>query len=84
MFSLIHPHNQEKFEETKGVIGRRKSQKDSQYNVQIKNTKGETTIYKTLYRKLINRATQFPLNTGVELRWFGEVHSFCFTSDILL
>ena len=68
MFSLIHPHKQEKFEDTKGVIGRRKSQKDSQYNVQIKNTKVQATIYKTLHRKLKNRATQIPLNTGVELR----------------
>ena len=59
MYSLIHPHNQERFEETKGVIRRRKSQ-DSQYNVQIKNTKGQTTIYKTLHRKLINRGTQIP------------------------
>ena len=84
MFSLIHPHNQEKFEETKGVIGRRKSQKGGQYNVQIKNTKCQTISYKTLHRKLINRATKIPLNTGVELRYFGEVHSFCFTSDILL
>jgi hypothetical protein len=59
MFSIIHPHNQERFEETKGVIRRRKSQ-DIQYNVQIKNTKGQTTIYKTLHRKLINRGTQIP------------------------
>jgi hypothetical protein len=59
MYSLIHPHNQERFEETKGVIRRRKSQ-DSQYNVQMKNTKGQTTIYNTLHRKLINRATQIP------------------------
>ena len=49
MFSLIH---QEKFEETKSVIRSRKSQKDSQYNVQIKLTKGQITIYKTLHRKL--------------------------------
>ena len=84
MFSLIHPHNQEKVEETKGVIRHGNSQKDRQYNVQIKNTKGQTTIYKTLHRKLINRATQIPLNTGVELICFGEVRSFCFTSEIRL
>ena len=52
MFSLIHSHNQEKVEKTKGAIRRRKSQKGGQYNVQIKNTKGQTTIYKTLHRKL--------------------------------
>ena len=84
MISLIHPHNQEKVEETKGVIRRGNSQKDRQCNVQIKNTKGQATIYKTLHRKLINRATQIPLNTGVELICFGEVRSFCFTSEIRL
>jgi hypothetical protein len=40
MLSLIHPHNQEMFEDIKGVIRRRKSQNDRQYNVQIKRTKG--------------------------------------------
>ena len=46
MFSLIHPHNQGKFEDNKGIIRCRKS-KDRQYNVQIKRTKSQTTIYKT-------------------------------------
>ena len=36
MLSLIHPHNQEMFEDIKGVIRRRKTQNDRQYNVQIK------------------------------------------------
>ena len=47
MFSLIHPHNQGKFEDNKGFIRRHKSKNDRQYNVQIKNTKSQTTIYKT-------------------------------------
>jgi hypothetical protein len=51
---------------TKGVIRRRKSQKDRQYNVQIKTTKGQTTIYKT--GKTKHRATTIPLNTGVILK----------------
>jgi len=41
------------FEDTKGVIRRRKSKKGRQYNVQIKRAKGQTTIYKTLHRKYI-------------------------------
>ena len=40
MFSPIHPHNQEMFDYIKGLIRRRTSQKDRQYNVQIKRTKG--------------------------------------------
>jgi hypothetical protein len=42
----------EKFEDTKGVIRSCKS-KDRQYNgAKRKKTKGQTTIYKTLHRKL--------------------------------
>jgi hypothetical protein len=37
----------------KGVIRRRKSKEDRQYNGQIKD-KGQTTIYKTIHRKLKN------------------------------
>ena len=37
---------------TRGVIKFRKSKKDGQYNGKIKGTKGQTTIYKTLQRKL--------------------------------
>ena len=40
MCSLIHPHNQGKFEDNKGVIRCHKSKNDRQYNVQIKITKG--------------------------------------------
>ena len=44
---------QEKFEDTKGVIRSRKSQKKhtTQWSKE-KSTKGQTTIYKTLHRKL--------------------------------
>ena len=38
-------------EDTKGVIRSSKSTKDRQHNGQ-KKIKGQTTIYKTLYRKL--------------------------------
>ena len=41
---------QGKFENIKGVIRRRKSKEDRQYNGQIKD-KGQTTIYKTIHRK---------------------------------
>jgi len=43
--------NKEVFEETKGVIRIRKS-KDKQRNGQRETTKGQTTIYKILHRKL--------------------------------
>ena len=52
MFSLIHPHNQEKFEDTKGVIRSRKSKKDIQYNTQLNRTRGQTKQVKSLHRKL--------------------------------
>ena len=42
----------EEFEDTKGVIRIRKSKKDRQHNAKRKRTKGQTTIYKTLRRKL--------------------------------
>jgi hypothetical protein len=69
MCSLIHPHNQGKFEDNKGVIRCHKSKNDRQYNVQIKRTKGQTTIYKT--GKTKHRATPIPLSTGVDLCCFG-------------
>ena len=69
MCSLIHPHNQGKFEDNKGVIRCHKSKNDRQYNVQIKRTKVQTTIYKT--GKTKHRATPIPLSTGVDLCCFG-------------
>jgi hypothetical protein len=43
---------EEEFEDTKGLIGIRKT-KDRQHNYQKKKKdKGQTTIYKTLHRKL--------------------------------
>jgi hypothetical protein len=42
---------QEEFEDTKGVIRIRKSEKDRQNNDQKKRTKEQATIYKTLHRK---------------------------------
>ena len=44
---------QGKFEDIKGIIRRRKSKEDRKYNGQIKD-KGQTTIYKTIHRKLKN------------------------------
>jgi hypothetical protein len=44
---------EEKFADTKRVVRGRKSKKDRQHNVQKrKSTDGQTTIYKTLHRKL--------------------------------
>jgi hypothetical protein len=40
------------FEDTKGESRIRKSKKDRQHNGQKKIDKGQTTIYKTLHRKL--------------------------------
>jgi hypothetical protein len=40
------------FEDVKGVIGSRKSKKDRQHNAQKKKDKTQTSIYKTLHRKL--------------------------------
>ena len=42
----------EEFEDTKGVIRIRISKKNRQHNAKRKSTKGQTTIYKTLHRKL--------------------------------
>jgi hypothetical protein len=56
---------QGKFEDIKGVIRRRKSKEDRQYNGQIKD-KGQTTIYKTIHRKLKNEQHKpRGVNTGV-------------------
>jgi hypothetical protein len=44
--------SRKKFADTKGVIRSHQSKKDKQYNGQRKRTKGLTTIYKTLHRKL--------------------------------
>jgi len=46
---------QEKFKDTKELIRSRQPQKNRQYNgLKInKRTKGQTTIYKTLHRKLL-------------------------------
>jgi hypothetical protein len=41
----------DKFEDTKGEIRSSKS-KDRQHNIQMKRTKWQATIYKTLHRKL--------------------------------
>jgi len=40
------------FEETREAIRSRKSKNDRQYNGQKKNDKSQTTIYKTLHRRL--------------------------------
>ena len=50
---------QEVFEETKVVIGIRKSKRDRQHNGQMKKEKEQTTIYKTLHRKRKNVISAF-------------------------
>jgi 3-phenylpropionate/cinnamic acid dioxygenase small subunit len=57
----------EEIEDTKGVIRIRKS-KDRQHNGQKKRKKGQTTIYKTLHRRLKDRVTRthvIPAREGV-------------------
>ena len=44
----------------------RKSKKDRQHNVQMIMTKGQTTIYKTLHRKLKIEQTRTPLKPEVD------------------
>ena len=70
------------FEDTKGVIRIRKSKKSDNTMAKIKRTKGKTTIYKTLYRKLKIRQRNC-LKSGDELRCSGSVSRSFSTSDTL-
>jgi len=70
---------QEQFEDTKWVIRNRKL-KDSQHNGQRKMTKGQTTVYKTLHRKLKIEQRE-PIKYRGELRCSGRISSSCSTSD---
>jgi hypothetical protein len=45
-----------------------------------KRAKGQTTIYKTLHRKLKIEQHEHEQNTEGELRWPGTVSSSCSTS----
>jgi len=77
MNTISHEH--EKFENTKWIIKICKSKKHRQYNDQIR-TKDQTMIYKTQHGKLkIKQHENLNKNRG-ELRCFGRVSSFCFTS----
>ena len=66
------------FKDTKGAIDIRKSKKDSTHNGR-KRTKGQTSISKTLHRKLKIKQHEF-IKTGGELMGSGRVTSFCSTS----
>ena len=46
-------------------------------------TKGQTTLYKTLHKKLKIEQHE-PTNTGGKLRYSGRVSSSCFFLDIVL
>jgi hypothetical protein len=52
----------------KGLTRNCKSKKDRQYNGQIKRTKRQTMIYKTLHRKQKIEHHEATLKIGVELR----------------
>ena len=49
---VTEKNRKEKLEDTKEVLRFRKSEKDRQHNDQKKKWKWQTTIYKTIHRKL--------------------------------
>ena len=65
----------EEFEDTKGVIRIRKSEKDRQYNGQQKTDKMTNNDLQNITQNVKDRATQTTLNTGDDLRCFGWVSS---------
>jgi len=67
---------EEEFEDTKGVIRIRKSNKNRQHNVQTKE-KGQKDKQRSTKHthKAKNRVTRAPLKTGCELRCSGRVSS---------
>ena len=74
----VHIDWREEFEDTKGAIRIRISEKNGQYNGYKKKYKQRSTkhTYKTKAR-----VTRTPLTTGGELRFSGRVSSSCSTSD---
>ena len=57
----------EQFEDTNGVIKRRKSKKGRQYNCQMQKDKGPSNDLQSIAQVAKDRATQTPLKTGDEL-----------------
>ena len=71
---------QEEFEDTKGVIGIRKSKEDRQHNGQNKKHKWTNNDLQNTTQKTKDRVTQTSLKSGVELRCSGRASSSCSTS----
>ena len=71
----------DKFEDNKGLIRSDKSKKDRQYNgQQKKDKKVDNDLQKTTQKTKV-WVTRTSLKSGCELRFFGRVTSFCYTSD---
>jgi hypothetical protein len=70
----------EEFEDTKGVIGIRKSKKKRQHNGQKKKHKWTNNDLQNIHIKLKDQVTRTQLKTGGELRCSGRVSSSCSTS----
>ena len=58
----------EEFEDTKGVIRIRKSKKNRKQKTQWPKEKGQTTIYKTLHRKLMIKQDETPLTNFIAIK----------------
>ena len=72
-------HNQEEFEDTKGVIRIRISKKKTTQWPKENGQKDKQRSTKHIY-KTKDRVTRTPLKTGGELRCSGRVSSSCSTS----
>ena len=55
------------FEDTNGVIERRKSMKDRQYNCQMQKDKGTSNDLQSIAQVAKDRTTQTPLKTGDDI-----------------
>jgi hypothetical protein len=73
-FKSAIKETQEEFEDTKGVIRIRKSEKNRQHNDQKKKNKELSTKHT---HKTKDRVTRTPLKTGGELMCSGWVSSSC-------
>jgi hypothetical protein len=71
---------QDKFEDTKGIIGICKS-KDRQHNGQKKKDERTNNDLQNITQKTKDRVTRTPLKTGGELRFSGWVNSSCIILD---
>ena len=71
---------QEEFEDTKGVIRIRISEKNKQHNGQKKKVQKNKQRSTKHTHKTKDRISRTPLKTGGELRWFRMVGSSCSTS----